>query len=139
MAVTTPSRSSERPPVSHHPSPTDTTLVTGKRRLMLQTKLTRQRAMLLANAHLSRLAEREAEAQPDPLDQATEGLEQELAIRTRIRALEQLHRIEHALRLMQTNEYGRCRRCHQEIPYKRLAVKPDTVYCVPCLTRLEEE
>jgi DnaK suppressor protein len=95
--------------------------------------------MLLAHTPLTRLAAREAEAQPDPLDQATEGLEQELAIQARVRALEQLHRIEHALRLMQTNEYGRCRHCHQEIPYKRLAVKPDTVYCVPCLTRLEEE
>lgn len=139
MPALTPSRPPGRAPLSHNPGPTHAKPVTGKRRLMLQTKLTRQRAMLLANAHLSRLAEREAEAQPDPLDQATEGLEQELAIQTRIRTLEQLHRIERALRLIQTEEYGRCRRCHEEIPYKRLAVKPDTVFCVPCLTLIEQE
>ncbi|MCP9447957.1 MAG: TraR/DksA C4-type zinc finger protein [Nitrospira sp.] len=139
MPALTPSRPSGRVPLSHNPGSTHTKPVSGKRRLMLQTKLTRQRAMLLANVHLSRLAEREAEAQSDPLDQATEGLEQELAIQTRIRALEQLHRIERALRLIRTQEYGRCRRCHREIPFKRLAVKPDTIYCVPCLTRLEEE
>ncbi|MCP9456253.1 MAG: TraR/DksA C4-type zinc finger protein [Nitrospira sp.] len=139
MAVTTPSPSAERPVVSHHPNPTEAKLLTRKRRLILHAKLTKQRDRLLMNVHLSRLAEREAEAQSDPLDQATEGLEQELTIQTRIRALEQLHRIERALRLMQTNEYGRCRRCHQEIPYKRLAVKPDTIYCVPCLSHLEKE
>lgn len=139
MPAMTPFRPSGRTPLSPNPGPTHAKPVTGKRRVMLQTKLTRQRAMLLAHAPLSRLAEREAEAQPDPLDQATEGLGQELAIQARIRTLEQLHRIERALRLIQTEEYGRCRRCHEEIPYKRLAVKPDTVFCVPCLTLIEQE
>lgn len=133
------SRAVGRTLLSRNHGPAQAKPVTEKRRMMLQAKLTRQRAMLLANTHLSPLAKREAESQADPLDQATDGLEQELAILTRIRAFEQLHHIEHALHLMQTNEYGRCRRCHQKIPYKRLAVKPDTVYCVPCLTRLEEE
>ncbi|MCA1958671.1 MAG: TraR/DksA C4-type zinc finger protein [Nitrospira sp.] len=139
MPALTPSRPSGRASLPHNPGPTHTKPVSGKRRLMLQTKLARQRALLLANAPLSRLAGREAEAQPDPLDQAAEGLEQELAIQARIRTLEQLHRIERALRLIRTQEYGRCRLCRQEIPFKRLAVKPDTIYCVPCLTRLEEE
>ncbi|MCP9439338.1 MAG: TraR/DksA C4-type zinc finger protein [Nitrospira sp.] len=138
MPVMTLSRPSRRPLRSRTASPPPMTSVNGKRLLLLKLKLTKQRAVLLANAPLSLLAEREAEAQPDPLDQATEGLEQELAIQARIRTLDQLHRIERALYLIQTEGYGRCRRCQEAIPYKRLAVKPETLYCVPCLTLIEK-
>lgn len=139
MPLMTLSRPSRRPFHSHRAGLPPTTSVTSKRLLFLRLKLTKQRAMLLANAPISLLADREAEAQPDPLDQAVEGSEQELILRARIRAFEQLRRIEHALHLMRTEGYGRCRRCCKDIPYKRLAVKPETLYCVPCLTAIEKE
>ncbi|MGZ8394117.1 MAG: TraR/DksA C4-type zinc finger protein [Nitrospira sp.] len=50
-----------------------------------------------------------------------------------------LRRIERALQLTRTNGYGRCRGCHEDIPYERLRVQPDALLCVPCLSRSEKE
>ncbi|MGZ8385425.1 MAG: TraR/DksA C4-type zinc finger protein, partial [Nitrospira sp.] len=35
--------------------------------------------------------------------------------------------------------YGCCRRCHKAIPYARLTVQPDTLFCVSCLARMERK
>ena len=108
-----------------------------KQRMVLWTELTKQRALLLANAHVLSIADREPETHADPVDQASTEFEQDLAIQTRIRTFDQLRSIERALQLLRTNGYGRCHRCHEEIPYNRLIVKPDTLFCVPCLTLIE--
>ena len=55
-------------------------------------------------------------------------------MQVRTRTFEKLRRIERALQLMRTSSYGRCRRCHKDIPYERLTVQPDALFCVPCLT-----
>ena len=93
--------------------------------------------MLLADAHLSLLTDEEPAMHPDPTDQACMEFGQDLAIQVRVRAFDRLRHVEQALRLIQTNDYGRCRRCHKDIPFERLAVKPDALFCVPCLTRIE--
>lgn len=111
--------------------------VDSMQRMLLWTELTKQRAFLLVNAHLLLLADGEPEVHADPVDQASIELEQDLAIQTRIRAFDQLRSVEHALQLLRTNGYGRCRRCHEEIPFERLMVKPDALFCVPCLTLIE--
>ena len=80
----------------------------------------------------------EAESHSDPIDQACTDLNQGLALQIKMRTLDKLRRIEHALTLVRTSEYGRCRQCKADIPYKRLRVQPDAVYCVPCLTRFEQ-
>ncbi|MBP8116647.1 MAG: TraR/DksA C4-type zinc finger protein [Nitrospira sp.] len=38
-----------------------------------------------------------------------------------------------------TRDYGRCRRCHEGVPYTRLQVQPDALLCVPCLSLAEKE
>lgn len=138
MSTTTPSRQSHRKPLAQDRGRTCTGPADMRQRMMLWTELTRQRALLLANAHLSLLAEGEPETHADPVDQASSEFGQDLAIQVRSRIFDQLRRVEHALQLMRTNDYGRCHRCHEEIPYKRLLVKPDTLFCVPCLTLIEQ-
>ena len=107
-------------------------------RMLLWTELTKQRALLLTNAHVLLLADREPETHADPVDQASTEFEQDIAIQTKIRIFDQLRSVERALQLLQTNGYGRCHRCHEEIPHNRLMVKPDTLFCVPCLTLIEQ-
>jgi DnaK suppressor protein len=105
--------------------------------MKLWAELTRLRALLLTEGHLSVLADGEPEMHPDPLDQASVEFVQDLAIQVRVRTFDKLRHIEHALQLMHTNDYGRCRRCHEAIPFQRLMVKPDALFCVPCLTLIE--
>lgn len=37
-----------------------------------------------------------------------------------------------ALHRMTDGQYGRCERCHQEIPVERLEIRPAARFCVPC-------
>ena len=92
----------------------------------------------MERAHLLLLAELASDVQPDLIDQASTELEQEIAIHVQIRTFDRLRRIEQALRLIRINDYGRCRRCRAAIPHERLKVQPDAIYCVPCLTLVEQ-
>jgi DnaK suppressor protein len=137
MSITAQSRQPRRSPLVQDPGRTCTEPATTIQRIQLRTELTRQRAILLADTHLSLLTDKEPEMHSDPIDQACSEFGQDLAIQVRVRAFDRLRHIEQALRLMQTNGYGRCRRCHREIPFERLSVKPDALFCVPCLTLIE--
>ena len=105
----------------------------------LWRELYRQRAVLLASANLSLAAESAAELYADPADQASTDLEHDVAMQMKVRAFERLRHIERALQLMRTKDYGQCRHCHQDIPYERLKVQPDALFCVPCLTTVEQK
>ena len=105
----------------------------------LRSELTRQRALLLTSSSLSLTAEEETETCSDLADQASTDFEQDLAMQVKSRTFDKLRRIEQALQLMRTSGYGLCRRCRVEIPHERLKVQPDALFCVPCLTVVEEE
>lgn len=135
MAHTTPSKDRARqskngpPPVRMwSPEPT---------RSRLREELMRQRALLLADWRLSFAPLADQPHFPDPADQASNDLEQDLFIQVRARLITKLKRIERALLLLRTKYYGYCRRCHKAIPDERLAVQPDTRFCVPCLALSE--
>lgn len=138
MSTATQPRQSRRRPLAQDPGRTGTGPAGTMHRMKLWTELTRQRTLLLADAHLSLLADGEPELHSDPVDQASTEFGQDLAIQVKVRTFDQLRCVEHALQLMRTDGYGRCRRCHEEIPYKRLMVKPDALFCVPCLTLIEQ-
>lgn len=106
-------------------------------RARLRETLTRQRALLLSEWNLSLGLPDEQEPCSDFSDQASNDLAKDLALRVKMRLLAKLKRIERALLLLRTKHYGRCRRCHQAIPYERLTVQPDTRFCVPCLALIE--
>lgn len=109
------------------------------RRADLWRELYRQRAVLLASANLSLAAESAAELYADPADRASTDLEHDVAMQMKVRTFERLRHIERALQLMRTKDYGQCRHCHLDIPYERLKVQPDALFCVPCLTTVEQK
>ena len=105
----------------------------------LQNELNRLRAVLTQETMTSQPMTTESELFPDPIDQAVAEHEIGVALSMKILAVEKLRRIEQALRSLHADLYGICLRCSQEIPNARLTVQPDSLYCVPCLTVVEEE
>jgi DnaK suppressor protein len=88
---------------------------------------------------MSHLITTEPELFPDLIDQAAAEHENDVALSVKLLAIEKLRRIEQALTSLHEHSYGTCSRCSQEIPYARLKVQPDSLYCVPCLTVIEQE
>ena len=81
----------------------------------------------------------ELEAFPDQSDQATAEVDQNFSLRLKEREQKLLKKIDEALDRMETNTYGICERCGQEIPYKRLKARPVTTLCIDCKTLQEQE
>jgi DnaK suppressor protein len=104
----------------------------------LQSELNRLRAVLTHETMMSHLNTTETELFSDPMDQAAAEHELDVALSVKMLAIEKLRRIEEALTSLHARSYGICSRCAQEIPYARLKVQPDSRYCVPCLTLVEE-
>lgn len=104
----------------------------------LQHELNRLRTVLTHETMMSHLITTEPELFPDPIDQAAAEHELEVALSVKLLAIEKLRRIEQALTSLHAHSYGTCSRCSQEIPYARLKVQPDSLYCVPCLTVVEQ-
>ena len=105
----------------------------------LQNELNRLRAVLTRETVMSHLIMTEPELFPDPVDQAAAEHELDVSLSVMVLAIEKLRRIERALTSLHARSYGICSRCDREIPYARLKVQPDSLYCVPCLTLIEQE
>jgi RNA polymerase-binding transcription factor DksA len=105
----------------------------------LQNELIRIRAVLTHETMMSQLITTKPEIFPDPLDQAASEHENDIALSVKLLAIEKLRRIERALTSLQTRSYGICSHCAQAIPSARLNVQPDSLYCVPCLTVIEQQ
>ncbi|HET8580482.1 MAG TPA: RNA polymerase-binding protein DksA [Nitrospiraceae bacterium] len=105
----------------------------------IRNDLERQRAALLEEAGGMLVHRPELEAFPDQSDQATAEVDQNFALRLKEREQKLLKKIDEALDRMETNTYGICERCGQEIPYKRLKARPVTTLCIECKTLQEQE
>lgn len=105
----------------------------------LENELTRLRARLTREAMMSHLITTEPELFPDPIDQAVSEYENDIALSVKLLTIEKLRRIEQALTSLHTRSYGICSRCRHQIPYARLRVQPDSLYCVSCLTVIEQQ
>lgn len=75
---------------------------------------------------------------PDLNDQASAEIDQHCALRLKERDRNLLKQIDDALDRIATERYGVCENCAEEIPLRRLKVRPMTTLCVDCKT-LEEE
>ena len=104
----------------------------------LQSELHRLRTALTHETTMAQLIAAEPELFPDPIDQAAAEHESDVALSVKLIAFDKLRRIERALTSLQTRSYGICSRCGHDIPYARLKVQPDSLYCVPCLTVIEQ-
>ena len=51
-------------------------------------------------------------------------------------AKKRLNRLKHAYLKVDTDEYGICKECEEEIPLARLKLVPESDYCVACMNEL---
>ena len=74
---------------------------------------------------------------PDPNDRASQEEDFRLELRARDRERKLLKKVEEALELINTKEYGFCEVCGVEIGLRRLEARPTATLCVDCKS-LEE-
>jgi len=76
---------------------------------------------------------------PDMGDQATAETDRNFMLRLRDRERMLLKKIEETIERIDSEEYGICQECRNEIGIKRLQARPVTTLCIDCKTRQEEE
>ena len=75
---------------------------------------------------------------PDLMDQVADKAQKDYIYQLCDRNNQSIREIEEALRDIENNEYGICRRCDENISVKRLKVRPVARYCIGCKTELEK-
>ncbi|MET8778020.1 TraR/DksA C4-type zinc finger protein [Nocardia sp. NPDC050713] len=93
----------------------------------LHARLNQQRRF-----RLQQLAELEAELDRAAPTNAADAARRDVTIKLAKAALQALADIENTLTLIATGRYGRCRRCHAEIPIHLLQTIPATQWCLDC-------
>ncbi|GBE06801.1 MAG TPA: RNA polymerase-binding protein DksA [Nitrospirae bacterium] len=76
---------------------------------------------------------------PDMGDQATAEADRDFMLRLRDRERMLLKKIDEAVERIDTNTYGICENCSNQIGIKRLEARPVTSLCIDCKTQQEEE
>ncbi len=74
---------------------------------------------------------------PDANDRATQESEFSLELRTRDRERKLIRKIDDALTRIETDEYGYCVTCGEEIGIRRLEARPIATQCIDCKERDE--
>lgn len=102
--------------------------------------LQQQRAELLRLVTAKPLSEGiEITACPDLNDQATAEMDQHFMLSLKERERNLLKQIDDALARLAADKYGICEECGEEIPLRRLQVRPMTTLCIACKTLQEED
>lgn len=76
--------------------------------------------------------ERDAEATQDPADMAANAYTKELLVSMSDNDRQLLNLIDEALNRIEDGEYGKCVRCGEVVPEKRLEAVPWARHCVRC-------
>ncbi len=71
---------------------------------------------------------------PDPNDRATQESEFSLELRTRDRERKLIKKIDEALAMVGSGDYGYCEACGIEISIRRLEARPTATLCIDCKT-----
>ncbi len=71
---------------------------------------------------------------PDPNDRATQESEFTIELRTRDRERKLIKKIDEALSLLDSEDYGYCETCGIEIGIRRLEARPTATQCIDCKT-----
>lgn len=79
------------------------------------------------------------EIQPtaDPLDQVRANTDRDMAVETLNQQARSIQDIRSALTRIEEGDYGRCERCEEQIPPKRLDAVPWARLCVQCQAEAE--
>ncbi len=106
-----------------------------KRRVrVFRDKLMDRRQSLVGQVQQAELysRERDAEATQDPADMAANAYTKELLVSMSDNDRQLLNLIDEALERMDDSGYGKCIRCGQPLPEKRLEAVPWARHCVKC-------
>ncbi len=76
---------------------------------------------------------------PDEIDLASSEYTQSMVFRLRDREKFLLKKIDDALARIETNTYGICEICEEEISIKRLEARPVTTMCIRCKEEQEKQ
>lgn len=71
---------------------------------------------------------------PDPNDRASQEEEFALELRTRDRESKLIRKINEALKSIDTEDYGYCESCGEEIGIRRMEARPTATKCIDCKT-----
>jgi DnaK suppressor protein len=75
---------------------------------------------------------------PDIGDMSSNSYNQEVLMNLSATQRSRIRDIDAALERMDQGVYGLCARCEEEIPPRRLEVRPFSRYCVDCKTEIEK-
>lgn len=106
-----------------------------KRRVrVFRDKLLDRRESLVGQVQQAELytRERDAEATQDPADMAANAYTKELLVSMSDNDRQLLNLIDEALERMDDSGFGKCIRCGQAVPEKRLEAVPWARHCVRC-------
>jgi len=76
---------------------------------------------------------------PDSVDQATSDYERSQLLRFRNRDHFYIKKLNKALEKFESNEYGTCEECDDDIKYERLFARPTAELCISCKDEAERE
>ncbi len=74
---------------------------------------------------------------PDPTDRASHEANRNFMLRIRDREHKLVKKIKEALERIETNTFGICEKCEEEISIERLKARPVTTQCIDCKTKEE--
>lgn len=103
--------------------------------------LTEQRVELLEKAKktLEQDMALDVNELPDDMDFASTQSDQGITLRLRGREKTLLKKIDDALKRIETNEFGICEECGEDISSKRLEARPVTTLCIRCKQEQERK
>nr|WP_315861805.1 RNA polymerase-binding protein DksA [Desulfatiglans anilini] len=76
---------------------------------------------------------------PDPTDRASMESERNFTLRIRDRERKLIGKIKEALERLDTNTFGICESCGEDISEERLKARPVTTLCIECKKKQENE
>lgn len=76
---------------------------------------------------------------PDPTDRATQESDRNFELRIRDRERKLINKIKDALERIESNQFGICDDCGEEIGEARLRARPVTTQCIDCKMTAEEK
>lgn len=106
---------------------------------IIREKLLHQRQELLTEAESAMNALPEQTVFPDLGDQASAEADRNFMLRLRGREQRLLNKIEEAIEKIDTDNFGICDMCGEEIGAERLLVRPVASLCIDCKVEQEED
>ena len=106
-----------------------------------KTMLEESKRQLLVSAKrtLSEESSFDTNELPDEIDQASSEYQQSMIFRLRDREKFLLAKIEKALQRIESDTFGICEKCEEEISIKRLEARPVTTLCIRCKEEQEQK